>query len=80
MQFTTGPGEYDIDRVTRKGKDWSPTVFLSPKLKEPEPFNTPSPTQYSPEKSIYYSKGRQAPSYTFGYRVRTVQTLNPFDN
>jgi hypothetical protein len=51
------------------GKDWTPAAFVSPKYKYPEPFNTPSPTQYSPEKSIYVAKGRQAPSYTFGHKA-----------
>jgi hypothetical protein len=67
---TPGPGEYDVEGLTRMGKDWTPAAFVSPKYKYPEPFNTPSPTQYSPEKSIYVAKGRQAPSYTFGHKFK----------
>ena len=55
--------------MTRIGKDWTPSAFVGAKIKDPEPFNTPAPTHYSPEKSIYNAKGRQAPSYTFGFKV-----------
>jgi hypothetical protein len=58
-----------VEGLTRMGKDWTPAAFVSPKYKYPEPFNTPSPTQYSPERSISVAKGRQAPSYTFGHKA-----------
>ncbi|CAG2176411.1 unnamed protein product, partial [Oppiella nova] len=56
---TPGPGEYDVEGMTRVGKDWTPSAFVGAKIKDPEPFNTPAPTHYSPEKSIYNAKGRQ---------------------
>lgn len=65
---TPGPGEYSVEGCTRIGKDWSPTVFMSPRYKEPERFSTPGPCEYSPERSTRSVKG-QAPSYTFGFKA-----------
>ncbi|CAG2172070.1 unnamed protein product [Oppiella nova] len=64
--------------MTRIGKDWTPSAFVGAKIKDPEPFNTPAPTHYSPEKSIYNAKGRQAPSYTFGFKAKeSVADVTP---
>ncbi|RWS16504.1 outer dense fiber protein 3-like protein [Dinothrombium tinctorium] len=65
---TPGPGEYTVDGVTKSGKDWSRSAFISPRFKEPEPFKTPAPGAYNPEKSFIVVK-EQSPSYTFGVKV-----------
>ncbi|RWS27261.1 outer dense fiber protein 3-like protein, partial [Leptotrombidium deliense] len=46
---TPGPGEYEVEGVTKSGKDWSQAAFISPKLKEAEPFITPGPGEYEVE-------------------------------
>ncbi|KAL7635944.1 UNVERIFIED_CONTAM: hypothetical protein RMT77_013761 [Armadillidium vulgare] len=62
-----GPGQYNINGLTYKGKDepHAPSMHIRPK--DPKPFVTPAPGDYCPEKS----KKVLDPSPKFSFGVKT---------
>ncbi|KAI1301576.1 Outer dense fiber protein 3 [Halotydeus destructor] len=60
-----GPADYVVDDVTYTGKFWAPAAMMGPKLNDPEPFKTPAPGAYNPERAISAVKPN-LPVYTIG--------------
>ena len=71
FRHTIGPGPaHSIDSSqTRYGKDGTPHYSLYSRHKELEPFKTPSPVTYSPEKHPYPHAVR-APTFVMGMRTK----------
>ncbi|UYV67707.1 hypothetical protein LAZ67_5001662 [Cordylochernes scorpioides] len=66
-----GPGKYNVAGLSRTGKDTSPAPTLSGRNREPEPFNTPAPGHYRPERSDKVLN--TPPSYTIAGRPRETE-------
>ncbi|XP_072038708.1 ciliary microtubule associated protein 1B-like [Amphiura filiformis] len=71
FQKSIGMGpKYNIEKnATRFGKDGTPAYSILGRPKDLQPFNTPSPYAYSPEK-CHPQGEKHAPKYSMGARTR----------
>jgi len=64
-----GPGYFINPRVTRAGRDGTPSYSILGRQKDPHTFKTPCPRAYCPEK-VHPQGERHAPKYSMGARTR----------
>ncbi|XP_037104665.1 outer dense fiber protein 3-like protein 2b [Syngnathus acus] len=78
VDCSPGP-QYHIDaKMTRLGRDGTPAYSMLGRTKlQKEPFHTPGPGAYSPEKAPPCNLQRRPPSYTMGCRThyRTTDSV-----
>lgn len=67
-----GPATYDLTALTHTGKVTPGGTAISGRLKEPSPFVTPSPTDYTPEKGDDCTHG-VSPKYSFGIKAKDAR-------
>lgn len=74
LKFVTpGPGSYEVSDVRRTGKEKPQGPTISGRHKQPQPFKTPSPGEYTPERRIVLNK---SPAYSFGLKGKDVKPNN----
>eukprot|EP00117_Sycon_ciliatum_P017011 scpid83297/ scgid16198/ Outer dense fiber protein 3; Outer dense fiber of sperm tails protein 3 len=64
-----GPGYFIDPKMTKKGKDGTPSYSMLGRHKDLNVFRTPAPGKYSPEKS-HPPNEKHAPAYSMGSRTR----------
>ncbi|XP_051930840.1 outer dense fiber protein 3-like protein 2b isoform X1 [Hippocampus zosterae] len=71
VDCSPGP-QYHVDaKMTHFGRDGTPAYSMLGRTKvKKEPFHTPGPGTYSPEKASTYNLQRRPPSFTMGRRTR----------
>ncbi|XP_065582656.1 ciliary microtubule associated protein 1A-like isoform X2 [Artemia franciscana] len=70
-----GPGQYNVTKLTYKGKDEHPAPTIAGRPKDPKKDLTPAPGTYCPEKGEKVI-GEHTPAYSFGTKLKIEKPDN----